>query len=314
MRSRATSPYRAIKAAFSSMSTKTKRLLSLVAVALLLAGAFVPGLDAVAGLERNLLIFTVILTISVGLHEFGHLLMARLLHLRVHSYGLFMGPRVASRLKFGIEWRLNILPIGGYVTLQGENRDEGPGSFYTAPAWKKVLVYVVGSLVNLVLAYVALIAIAAPVYWSMFSGNLIKTIQASWIFANFMVGTIASSTAAAFAGFLPHAATRPLDSPFLGVPGMVRASGLFAAQGIEGLLLFFAAINLSLFLVNLLPIPPLDGGQTVLAILRRLMGRLVTEQVAHGIAAVGLGALIVFIVFVNGVDVVRMLSGVPFDQ
>ena len=314
MRSRATSPYRAVKAAFSSMSTKTKRLLSLVAVALLLAGAFGPGLDAVAGLERNLLIFTVILTISVGLHEFGHLLVARLLHLRVHSYGLFMGPRVASRLKFGIEWRLNILPIGGYVTLQGENRDEGPGSFYTAPAWKKVLVYVVGSLVNLVLAYVALIAIAAPVYWSRFSGNLIKTIQASWIFANFMVGTIASSTVAAFAGFLPHATTRPLDSPFLGMPGMVRASGLFAAQGIEGLLLFFAAINLSLFLVNLLPFPPLDGGQAVLAILRRLMGRLVTELVAHGIAAVGLGALIVFIVFVNGVDVVRMLSGVPFDQ
>jgi regulator of sigma E protease len=93
---------------------------------------------------------------------------------------------------------------------------------------------------------------------------------------------------------------------------MVGASGLFAAQGIDGLLLFFAAINLSLFVVNLLPIPPLDGGYTVLAILRRLMGRLVTERVARGIATVGLAALIVVIAFVNGVDLVRMLSGASF--
>jgi membrane-associated protease RseP (regulator of RpoE activity) len=312
MLSRATTTYGAIKAAFSSMSTKSEFLLSLAVVALVLAGAFAPGLDAVAGLERNLLIFAVILTISVGLHEFGHLLMARLLHLRVHSYGLFMGPRVAARRKFGIEWRLNVLPLGGYVTLEGENRDEGPGSFYAAPAWKKVLVYVVGPLVNLLLAYVALVAMAAPVYWSRFAGNLVETSQASWTFADVMVGTIASSTSAAFAGFLPHAASRPLDSPFVGLPGMVGASGLFATQGIDGLLLFFAAINLSLFIVNLLPIPPLDGGHTVLAILRRFLGRLVTERVAHGIATVGLGTLIVLIVFVNGVDVVRMLSGTPF--
>jgi len=196
MRSRATSAPRATKS-FSSLSTKSKRLLGLVAVALVLAGAFVPGLGAVAGLEGNLLILAVILTVSVGLHEFGHLVMARLLHLCVDSYGLFMGPRVVSRREFGIEWRLNILPIGGYVTLEGENRDEGPGSFHTAPAWKKVLVYVVGSLVNLVLAYVALIAIAAPVYWSTFSGNLLKTIQGSWMFANVIVGTVASSTSAA---------------------------------------------------------------------------------------------------------------------
>ncbi len=223
-----------------------------------------------------------------------------------------MGPRVASRRKFGIEWRLNALPLGGYVSLAGETGDEGPGSFYVAPAWKKVLVYLVGPLVNLALAYLALIAMAAPVYWSRFSGNLAETVQASWMFANVIIGTLASSTAEAFAGFLPHAASRPLDSPFMGLPGMVGASGLFAAHGIEGLLLFFAAINLSLFIVNLIPIPPLDGGHTVLAILRRVMGRVVTEQVARGIATVGLAVLVAFIVFVNGVDLVRMLSGAPF--
>ncbi len=314
MSSRPTGAYRATSAGLASLSTRSKRLLALGAVTLVLAGALAPGLGAVAALEVDLLVLAVILTISVGLHEFGHLLMARLLHLRVRSYGLFMGPRVASRRWSGIEWRLNLLPIGGYVSLQGEDRDEGPGSFRTAPAWKKVLVYVVGSLVNLVLAYLALIAIAAPVYWSMFSGNLAKTVQGSWMFANVMVGTIASSTSAAFAGFAPHAATNPLDSPFVGLPGMVRASGLFAAQGVDGLLLFFAAINLSLFLVNLMPIPPLDGGQTVLAILRRFLGRLVTERVARGMATVGLGALITFVVFVNLVDVVRMVSGIPFQK
>jgi membrane-associated protease RseP (regulator of RpoE activity) len=307
MLSRMTGAYRATTAAFSSTSAKTKRAVGLVAAGLVLAGAVVPGFEAIAGLERNLLIFAVIVSVSVGLHEFGHLVMARLLRLRVRSYGLFMGPRLASWRKFGIEWRLNALPLGGYVALEGENRDEGPGSLYTAPAWKKVLVYVVGPTVNLMLAYVALIAMAAPVYWSRFSGNLGDTIQASWTFANVVVGTIASSTSAALAGFLPHAATRPLDMPFVGLPGMVGASGRFAAQGIDGLLLFFAAVNLSLFIVNLLPIPPLDGGHTVLAILHRLMGRLVTEQVARGIATAGLVALIAFIVFVNGVDVVRML-------
>jgi len=149
MRSRATSAPRATKS-FSSLSTKSKRLLGLVAVALVLAGAFVPGLGAVAGLEGNLLILAVILTVSVGLHEFGHLVMARLLHLCVDSYGLFMGPRVVSRREFGIEWRLNILPIGGYVTLEGENRDgnvefggaHGCGDFREVPAHAQIAVEV----------------------------------------------------------------------------------------------------------------------------------------------------------------------------
>ena len=63
-----------------------------------------------------LLLFGIIILI----HEFGHFLLAKKNGVTVHEFSIGMGPKIYSREKNGTEYSLRILPIGGYVSMEGE--------------------------------------------------------------------------------------------------------------------------------------------------------------------------------------------------
>jgi len=69
----------------------------------------------------TLFAFTVVLGIIVLVHEFGHFIAARIVGVRVETFSFGMGKRIIGR-KFGdTDFRISILPIGGYVKLSGED-------------------------------------------------------------------------------------------------------------------------------------------------------------------------------------------------
>lgn len=63
-----------------------------------------------------LLLFGIIILI----HEFGHFLLAKKNGVTVHEFSIGMGPKIYSKEKNGTEYSLRILPIGGYVSMEGE--------------------------------------------------------------------------------------------------------------------------------------------------------------------------------------------------
>jgi len=65
--------------------------------------------------------FLVILIPLVAVHEFGHLLFARLFKVKVPEYGIGMPPRFLHKKWKGIVWSLNYLPLGGFVRIYGDN-------------------------------------------------------------------------------------------------------------------------------------------------------------------------------------------------
>jgi regulator of sigma E protease len=102
-----------------------------------------------------------VLGVLIVVHELGHFLTAIWLGIRVEEFGIGFPPRVFAIRRKGIDYSLNLLPIGGFVKITGENGDsDDPRSFGKAPAWKRIIVLAAGSFMNLLLAAIIFMVLA----------------------------------------------------------------------------------------------------------------------------------------------------------
>ncbi len=108
----------------------------------------------------NILIFFAVLLVLVLVHEFGHFSMAKKFGIRVDEFGFGFPPKLFGVKKGETEYTFNLLPIGGFVRIFGENPDDentnGPDasrSFVHKPAWQQAIVLVAGVVANFLLAW-----------------------------------------------------------------------------------------------------------------------------------------------------------------
>jgi membrane-associated protease RseP (regulator of RpoE activity) len=123
------------------------------------------------------------LGLSIGLHEVGHLVPAKLFGVRVGQYMIGFGPRLWSKRIGETEYGFKVLPLGGFISMSGmypPSKSTRPASgvfrsliqdartandetiaagaedrvFYRLPVWKRVIVMLGGPLMNLLLAVV----------------------------------------------------------------------------------------------------------------------------------------------------------------
>ncbi|WP_343348150.1 RIP metalloprotease RseP [Terrisporobacter petrolearius] len=103
-----------------------------------------------------LLLFGVIILI----HEFGHFIFAKKNGITVHEFSIGMGPKLYGKEKNGTMYSIRILPIGGYVSMEGEDEESNkPGSFGTKSILQRASVIFAGPFFNLVLAVIFLIPV-----------------------------------------------------------------------------------------------------------------------------------------------------------
>jgi regulator of sigma E protease len=136
--------------------------------------------------------FIVLVGVMVVVHEFGHFAVAKLCGVRVESFSVGFGPRLFG-IKFGdTDYKVCILPLGGYVKMTGETPDgvsgstpgtpvaqqlaekisgrdavgadesviglsQDPGSFTSHPRWQRMLIGVAGPIANFILAFVIMV-------------------------------------------------------------------------------------------------------------------------------------------------------------
>src|SRR5712675_215988 len=127
----------------------------------------------------GMLAFICILGAAVTLHEFGHYLVAKLLKIRVETFSFGFGPRLFGRKIGTTDYRISLVPLGGYVKLGGDESNapiEGEGAsdipanerFDLRPRWQRILVAVAGPVMNV------LTALSIP-----FAGAMIYGVQAT---------------------------------------------------------------------------------------------------------------------------------------
>ena len=95
-------------------------------------------------------------------HELGHFATARLFKVTVNEFAIGMGPKLISKKsgKSGITYSLRALPIGGYVSMEGENEDsEDPNAYSKKPVWQRMIILVAGATMNIIIAIVLMFAV-----------------------------------------------------------------------------------------------------------------------------------------------------------
>ncbi len=121
--------------------------------------------------------FLVILGIMVLVHEFGHFAVAKLCGVRVEAFSIGMGKRLFGWVHNGTDYKVCVLPLGGYVKMTGETEMEmiqtsptetetlaqahgDRGNFNTKPRWQRMLIAIAGPIANFILAIVIFTLVA----------------------------------------------------------------------------------------------------------------------------------------------------------
>jgi regulator of sigma E protease len=105
----------------------------------------------------------VVLGFMILIHEFGHYAVAKLLGVRVEQFAIGFGKRLVGFRKGDTDYRINVLPLGGYVKMSGENpmdeRTGDPAEFMSHSRWHRFLIAIAGPSMNILLAIFLLTAV-----------------------------------------------------------------------------------------------------------------------------------------------------------
>ncbi len=110
----------------------------------------------------GIIVGLIVLVLLVVVHELGHAIVARRNGVVVEEFGIGFPPRAwAKKLKNGILFTLNWLPLGGFVKLQGEHDSaDKKGDYGAATFWQKTKILLAGVVINWLVAAVVLTILA----------------------------------------------------------------------------------------------------------------------------------------------------------
>ncbi len=102
--------------------------------------------------------------VMILIHELGHFLTARAFGVAVKEFSIGMGPRLVSYTskKTGIVYKICALPIGGYVSMAGEDEEsDDPNALGKKPAWQRLIIMAAGGVMNLVTGFLLMLLCVA---------------------------------------------------------------------------------------------------------------------------------------------------------
>jgi regulator of sigma E protease len=344
-----------------------------------------------------------VLGVLIFVHELGHFLTAKLLGVKVEIFSLGFPPKLLSRQVGETDYRISVVPLGGYVKLLGENpNDEVPPelahrSFLHRPLWHRAAIVLAGPAFNFIFAFLALFAVfaisglpyvptdvgrvvqnspaeraglktgdvivavdGAPVQrWEELSaqirqhngqtldlavkrdgrdfqvqvtpekresenlfGQKIMAYQIGVASSERLVTEHLGPGQALSAGMsyslrigaltlqsIYKLITREISVDTLGGPIMIaQVAGKQAEMGLSYLINFMAVLSVNLTLLNLLPVPVLDGGHLVFLFLEAVRGKPLAVKHREVAQAVGMMLILTLMVFVFYHDIMRLFA------
>jgi regulator of sigma E protease len=345
-----------------------------------------------------------VLGILIFVHELGHFLVAKWLGVTVLRFSLGFGPKIVGFQRGETEYRLSLIPLGGYVKMLGEGRDDEvpeeqlQSSFSSQPLRKRAAIVVSGPFSNLLLAVLIFTCIYATAgipqlttdigmvtpdspaalagvqpgdkvleingnpmaNWEVLSQTIVEVGKSPLrlkieraeqvitlevqpelrgvpnVFGEAIERPVIGITAAGklqvkkvnpfMAGYYSVAQTwnmsklflltvvkliqRVLPMDTLGGPILIaQMAGQQAQEGLLNLIYFMALISVNLAILNLLPIPILDGGHLFLFLMEGILRRPLNPKRVEFAQKVGMLLLVVLMAFVFYNDIMRLLPG-----
>ncbi|MBN2476780.1 MAG: site-2 protease family protein [Pirellulales bacterium] len=233
----------------------------------------------------NYLLITMLLGLLILIHELGHFLAARWVGIPVRRFSVGFGPRVWGMKRAETEYWLSAIPLGGYVLPAVEDEHE----YFRIPLRKRLAFAAGGPLANLLLP-VPLFAAMNVLGGGLSAGGVLV---APVLQTGEMLGRLVAS--------IPQLFARP--EAVSGVVGIVVEGGGFIGSDPVRALQFAVLLSLNLAVLNMLPIPMLDGGKIVLHLLEKLHPAATRLYVP--LSVLGLVFILGLVVYTTAVDIGR---------
>ena len=183
--------------------------------------------------------------------------------------------------------------------------------YRSLPFWKRSVILVAGVAVNLLFAIIAFVVvftfIGADVQYvdtgeiAHITLNPLQAIQYGFMYIGAVIQAVAGL-------FNPATAAEVVEGS-TSIVGIAIMSGSAIQAGASEFLLFMAMISTSLGIMNLLPIPPLDGGRFVIEVFQKLARRNVSLRAMNALSLAGMALFLCFFVVMVNQDVQRFIFG-----
>ena len=232
------------------------------------------------------LIVFLIVGVLIFVHELGHYAAARAVGIPVKRVSLGVGRPLFSVRLGSTEYRVSMLPFGGYVLPEQD-------AYFAAPALHRMVVALGGPFVNIV---VTCLIIAGITSWEQGPSA-----------ANLLLIPVARTAQAMrlVAGGLPQLLLG-MDHA-VGPLGLIAEGGTFVGLDALRALQFAGVMSINLAVLNLLPLPPLDGGRVLLCAAEAVYARASRLNVPLNVA--GFLTLLAFLCWVTISDARRVIAG-----
>ncbi len=322
------------------------------------------------------------------IHEFGHFIAAKLLGVRVNEFAVGFGPKLFSKQWGETKYSVNLIPLGGYCAMEGEDEaSDDEKSFSKKAPWRRFLIVIMGAVFNLILGFVIVMIILAPTKVfatttvaefdasavSVKSGlqvndeilevdgrTIFSTYDLSYAFTNVKDGKIditvlrdgkekklkdvkfdsekiegidflkldfkvygekktfgsymkyTAKTSASYVAVIWRSLADLLSGEYgisqvSGPVGVTVAIADVARQSLINLLPLMAFITINLGIMNLLPIPALDGGRLMFILYEMIFRKPVPQKYESLVHAIGFIALMAFMVFIVFKDIIGLI-------
>jgi regulator of sigma E protease len=353
----------------------------------------------------NILYFLILLSLIILIHEAGHLFAAKKFGVYCYEFSFGMGPVIFKRKKKETQYSIRALPIGGFVSMAGEEDGDEAYPDVKVPddrrltnkkPWQKIIIMLAGVFMNFVLAWVifSLIILAGGSYsnspepvvdkvvagspaeeagfeegdriikivkedgssvepdsyidmqsfTSAYSGTETYTVERDgktltltvtpeynddsqsyiigitgpdatvndvnilncWWYGIAEMGMIVKLLMTTLAGLIFHGSGL---SQLSGPVGIYQASSEYASMGFAAFMFLVAELSLNVGIMNLLPLPVLDGGQVIITLVEWIAHRELNQKVKTGIMIACWVLLIGLMVFVTWNDISKLIAG-----
>ena len=361
-------------------------------------------------LIKNLILFLLLLTIVVSIHELGHLLAAKFFGVYCQEYSIGMGPKIWSYKGKETEYSIRCLPLGGFVAMAGDDSSSLESEVDTEnipfertlkgiAVWKRIIVMLAGVTMNMLLAifiysmvilsqgayvtgtkpvvseiientpaekagfrqgdvitkiafengmsinpatYAELVTFLStydgngpwiievdrdskkinfefePEYREdeqryvmgiVFSEKAIEVVEVNllncWVYGFQYTMFILRMTITSLGTLLRG---KNLDS-LSGPVGIYNTVAQTAALGIEYYVSLIGMISVNLALMNVLPLPVLDGGRVLLLVIELIIGRPLNKKTEELIMKISVAMLLLLVFFVTFNDISKLIGG-----
>jgi len=223
----------------------------------------------------------------IAIHECGHLLAAKLCGIPVKRFSIGFGPKVVEFTHAETSYWLSWIPVGGYVLPAIEHDD-----FRELPGYKRITFALGGPIANVIAAFLGLVILGLAQLGVAPFGAI------SFAFSHLLSGLQQQLAGlSALFGGVEHLS---------GIVGIVAVGGAQFGSTFTSVLTFSVLINLNLAVMNLLPLPPLDGGRILFCVLEKIYRPLGRMEAPVTIA--GWSMVIALMAYLTVQDVGRILA------